>query len=65
MAEVKPIGGEKQHIKGDDPNGVANQVAAHYNQIQQRGLGARRESRVFHMRSFNNWIKATLIGIFQ
>lgn len=36
-------------------------VAQHYNQIQEKGLAERKQSRIFHMRNFNNWVKSMLI----
>jgi mRNA (guanine-N7-)-methyltransferase len=35
---------------------------AYYNNTQDNGLVRRKESKIFHMRNFNNWIKSTLIG---
>lgn len=37
-------------------------VASHYNQLQEVGLAARSQSRIFFMRNFNNWLKSVLIG---
>lgn len=42
--------------------GIGEKVAAHYNSLQETGLAERSESRIFHMRKFNNWIKSMLIG---
>lgn len=39
-------------------------VADHYNKLPEKGLASRVESRIFHMRNFNNWIKSMLIGDF-
>jgi len=39
-------------------------VAKHYNELEEKGVDARRESRIFHLRSFNNWIKSMLISKF-
>ncbi|KFM66263.1 mRNA cap guanine-N7 methyltransferase, partial [Stegodyphus mimosarum] len=39
-------------------------VAQHYNQIQEKGLEERKQSRIFHMRNFNNWVKSMLIKEF-
>lgn len=37
-------------------------VAGHYNNLEEKGLAARNESRILHMRNFNNWIKSFLIN---
>ncbi|XP_056154527.1 mRNA cap guanine-N7 methyltransferase [Lampris incognitus] len=38
-------------------------VASHYNSLQETGLAARSQSRIFYMRNFNNWLKSVLIGV--
>jgi len=40
----------------------AASVAAHYNQRQQGSASDRKRSEVFHLRQFNNWVKATLLA---
>ncbi|XP_060680496.1 mRNA cap guanine-N7 methyltransferase [Hemiscyllium ocellatum] len=42
--------------------GYCSKVAAHYNELQECGLAARNQSRIFYLRNFNNWIKSVLIG---
>ncbi|XP_036371761.1 mRNA cap guanine-N7 methyltransferase [Megalops cyprinoides] len=42
--------------------GHSQVVATHYNTLQECGLAARSQSRIFHMRNFNNWLKSVLIG---
>ncbi|KAG8133441.1 hypothetical protein E2320_011222 [Naja naja] len=42
----------------------AEDVAAHYNKLEEVGLEQRSMSRIFHLRNFNNWIKSVLIGEF-
>jgi mRNA (guanine-N7-)-methyltransferase len=32
-------------------------VAKHYNQLQEKGLQERFNSKIFYLRNFNNWIK--------
>ncbi|CAH1270850.1 RNMT [Branchiostoma lanceolatum] len=38
------------------------QVAQHYNRLEEKGLAVRSQSRIFHLRNFNNWIKSMLIA---
>ena len=42
--------------------GLSNVVAQHYNQLEEKGLAERKESRIFHMRNLNNCIKSRMIG---
>lgn len=37
-------------------------VATHYNELKEKGLADRFQSKIFYMRNFNNWIKAILIN---
>ena len=39
----------------------APSAEAFYNSLKDQGLGKRQESRLLHLRNFQNWIKATLI----
>ena len=32
--------------------------------LEEKGISHRKESRIFHMRNFNNWIKSMLIQEF-
>lgn len=43
-------------------NNQASLVASHYNNLDEKGLQARSESKIFYMRNFNNWIKSILIN---
>jgi len=46
-------------LQGD---GLGSTVAAHYDKLPETGIEARKESRIFHMRGFNNWVKSTVIS---
>ncbi|EDO40546.1 predicted protein, partial [Nematostella vectensis] len=39
-------------------------VAKHYNEHPEGSKESRKDSRIFHMRNFNNWVKSVLIGDF-
>ena len=39
-------------------------VAAHYNARKDKDLGRRRESPIFHLKAFNNWIKSVLFQLY-
>ncbi|XP_059899936.1 mRNA cap guanine-N7 methyltransferase isoform X2 [Gadus macrocephalus] len=43
-------------------SGHSVEVASHYNKLQETGLAARSQSRIYYMRNFNNWLKSVLIG---
>ena len=45
-----------------DAPGIGNIVASHYNNLEEKGVASRTESRIYHMRNLNNWIKSMLIG---
>lgn len=40
----------------------ASVVANHYNALEEKGLSARKKSKIYFMRNFNNWIKSMLIN---
>ena len=42
--------------------GLGGVVAKHYGNLPEKGKEQRKDSRIFHMRNFNNWIKSTLIN---
>ena len=42
--------------------GLSSKVADHYNKLENAGLEARTQSRIFYLRNFNNWLKSMAIG---
>ena len=42
--------------------GLGDVVAKHYDNLPEKGKEQRKDSRIYHMRNFNNWIKSTLIN---
>jgi hypothetical protein len=46
----------------ESDNSLSKVVAKHYNNLEEKGVNARKESRIYHLRNFNNWIKSVIIG---
>jgi mRNA (guanine-N7-)-methyltransferase len=42
--------------------GIGHLVASHYNNLEDKGVASRSDSRIYHMRNLNNWIKSMLIN---
>ena len=42
--------------------GIGNDVAKFYNKLEEKGKEFRQDSRIYHMRNFNNWLKSMLIN---
>ncbi|KAI9553421.1 hypothetical protein GHT06_021327 [Daphnia sinensis] len=59
---VKPCKLSENTDTSEKGNCVGSVVANHYNQLSERGVAERKESRIFHMRNLNNWIKSRIIG---
>ncbi|CAN9503555.1 unnamed protein product [Ophioblennius macclurei] len=53
---------DEGHISPTNRQDHGVEVASHYNRLQEVGLAARSQSRIFFMRNFNNWVKSVLIG---
>ncbi|CAI4228487.1 unnamed protein product [Auanema sp. JU1783] len=41
---------------------ASKDVAEHYNNVRQEGLGVRSQSRIYYQRNLNNWLKSELIN---
>jgi len=55
-------GGNHGHEKNNQGGGMGALVARHYDNLPEKGRESRQESRIYHMRSFNNWTKSMLIN---
>lgn len=44
--------------QADGGGGLAPVVAKHYNEIEEKGLEAREESKIVTLRKYNNWAKS-------
>lgn len=57
---------EKELEAANAPRGIHEAVKEHYNAVPERGRDWRKtESRIKGLRSFNNWVKSTLIQKFS
>ena len=54
--------GEDFRSQSHEGPGFGNVVASHYNKLEEKGKAQRKNSRIFHMRNFNNWVKSMLIN---
>jgi len=50
------------HHEKNNQGGIGAVVARHYDNLPEKGRESRQESRIYHMRSFNNWTKSMLIN---
>ncbi|KAL3082408.1 hypothetical protein niasHT_038474 [Heterodera trifolii] len=46
------------------PSSSSSVVASHYNALPEMGIQLRNDSRILHLRNFNNWMKSMLIAEF-
>ena len=53
----KPSSQSGNNSASGSGSGIGSLVASHYNSLQEKGKDHRKESRIFHMRNLNNWIK--------
>jgi mRNA capping enzyme len=55
---------EKAALEAARSRPIYESVRQHYNDREERGRDARKDSRLFALRKFNNWIKSVLIAKF-
>ncbi|CAL4094658.1 unnamed protein product, partial [Meganyctiphanes norvegica] len=62
--EPNPKSAKVVHSDQSVEQGLGSVVASHYNNLEEKGRKERKNSRIFFMRNFNNWIKSCFINIF-
>ena len=55
-------GEEKEEKAPDSSEGLGDKVAKHYNEHPEGSKESRKESRIFYLRNFNNWVKSVIIN---
>lgn len=55
----------KQANQKPETKSLGSTVANHYNQLYSAQIDERKESRIYHLRNFNNWIKSVMINEFM
>ena len=60
------VNGEKENGEKaeSDKAGLADKVAKHYNEHPEGSKESRKESQIYYLRNFNNWVKSVLINEF-
>lgn len=56
----KGLNGEEK--AADSSEGLADKVAKHYNELPSAGKEIRKESPIYYLRNFNNWVKSIIIN---
>lgn len=54
-----------KEMEKSDNKPLGSTVASHYNQLRSAEVNERKESRIYHLRNFNNWIKSVMINEFM
>ncbi|XP_078365373.1 mRNA cap guanine-N(7) methyltransferase-like isoform X2 [Oculina patagonica] len=61
----KSINGDSKDAEektADSEEGLGDKVAKHYNEHPEGSKESRKESPIFYLRNFNNWVKSIIIG---
>ena len=53
---------EEKPADSASADGLGDKVAKHYNEHPEGSKESRKESPIFHLRNFNNWVKSIIIG---
>lgn len=59
------VNGDTKHTEeqaSDSTKGLGDKVAKHYNEHPEGSKESRKESPIFYLRNFNNWVKSIIIG---
>ena len=59
------VNGDSKHDEekaADNEEGLGDKVAKHYNEHPEGSKESRKESPIFYLRNFNNWVKSIIIG---
>jgi len=59
------VNGDNKHAEeksADNEEGLGDKVAKHYNEHPEGSKESRKESPIFYLRNFNNWVKSIIIG---
>ena len=53
---------ESEEKVPESSDGLGDKVAKHYNELPEGTKESRKESPIFYLRNFNNWIKSVIIN---
>ena len=62
---LQSMNGDSKHAEEKTPDsseGLGDKVAKHYNEHPEGSKESRKESPIFYLRNFNNWVKSVIIN---